>query len=175
MKLLSKLKVKISSLLEALIEKISAGHVTAFGLASGAIAGLVGITPAAAYVGPFGAIVIGFLASITVFYAITVLKRKLGVDDALDVFSVHGIGGVVGCILTGIFCIPALGGNVEGISAVPQVLAQIASVLFTFLYVGILSWILLKIVGLIIPLRVDEEQEEIGLDKTDHNESAYNH
>lgn len=157
------------------IEKISAGHVTAFGLASGAIAGLVGITPAAAYVGPFGAIIIGFLTSISVFYAITVLKRKLGADDALDVFSVHGIGGVVGCILTGIFCIPALGGNVEGISVVPQVLAQIASVLFTFLYVGILSWILLKIVGLIIPLRVDEEQEEIGLDKTDHNESAYNH
>lgn len=158
-----------------MIEKITAGHVTAFGLASGAIAGLVGITPAAAYVGPFGAIVIGFLASISVFYAITVLKRKLGIDDALDVFSVHGIGGVVGCVLTGIFCIPALGGNVEGISVIPQVLAQIASILFTFIYVGILTWILLKIVDKIIPLRVNEEQEEMGLDKTDHNESAYNY
>lgn len=158
-----------------MIEKLSAGHVTAFGLASGAIAGLVGITPAAAYVGPFGAIAIGFLASISVFYAITVLKRKLGADDALDVFSVHGIGGVVGCILTGIFCIPALGGNVENISVVPQVLAQIASIVFTFIYVGVLTWILLKIVDKIIPLRVNEEQEEIGLDKTDHNESAYNH
>lgn len=157
------------------IEKLVAGHVTAFGLASGAIGGLVGITPAAAFVGPFGAIMIGFLASIAVFFSITVLKRKLGVDDALDVFSVHGVGGIVGCILTGIFCVPALGGNVEGISIVPQVLAQIASILFTFLYVGVLSWILFKIVGLVMPLRADEEQEQVGLDKTDHNESAYNH
>ena len=157
------------------IEKVMAGHVTAFGLASGAIAGLVGITPAAAFVGPFGAIAIGFLASISVFFAITVLKRKLGADDALDVFSVHGIGGVVGCILTAIFCVPALGGNVEGISIVPQILAQIASIVFTFVYVGVLTWILLKIVDKIIPLRVNEEQEELGLDKADHNESAYNH
>ncbi|ANF83414.1 ammonia channel protein (plasmid) [Acinetobacter sp. NCu2D-2] len=157
-----------------LIEKISAGHVTAFGLASGAIAGLVGITPAAAFVGPFGAICVGFFTSIAVYYAITVLKRKLGADDALDVFSVHGIGGVTGCILTAIFCLPALGGNVEDISVVPQILAQIASIIFTFIYVGVLSWLLLKIVGLIMPLRVTEEEEETGLDKTDHNESAYN-
>lgn len=157
-----------------MIEKITSGHVTAFGLASGAIGGLVGITPAAAYVGPFGAIAIGFLASIGVFYAITVLKQKLGVDDAVDVFSVHGVGGIIGCILTGIFCIPALGGNVEDISIIPQVLAQIASILFTFVYVGVLSWILFKIVDKIIPLRVDAEQEQIGLDKVDHNESAYN-
>lgn len=157
------------------VEKLSTGHVTALGLASGAIGGLVGITPAAAFVGPFGAIAIGFLASVAVFYSITILKRKLGVDDALDVFSVHGVGGIVGCILTGVFCIPALGGNVEDIAVIPQVLAQIASILFTFIYVGVLSWILLKIVDKIIPLRVNEEQEEIGLDKTDHNESAYNH
>ena len=157
-----------------LVEKLSSGHVTGLGLASGAIGGLVGITPAAAFVGPFGAIVIGFLASVAVYYAITILKRKLGVDDALDVFSVHGIGGIVGCILTGIFCIPSLGGNVEGIDVVSQVIAQIASILFTFLYVGVLSWILLKIVDKIIPLRANEEQEEVGLDKSDHNESAYN-
>ena len=156
-----------------IVEKLSAGHVTALGLASGAIGGLVGITPAAAFVGPFGAIAIGFLASVAVYYSITVMKRKLGVDDALDVFSVHGVGGIVGCILTGIFCIPALGGNVEGIDVVTQVIAQIASIVFTFIYVGILSWILLKIVGIILPLRADAEQEEAGLDKTDHNESAY--
>lgn len=156
------------------IEKWIAGHVTAFGLASGAIGGLVGITPAAAFVGPFGAIAIGFIASISVFFSITLMKRKLGVDDALDVFSVHGVGGIVGCILTGIFCVPALGGNVEGISIIPQVLAQLASILFTFLYVGLLSWLLFKFIGLMMPLRVDEEEEQIGLDKTNHNESAYN-
>lgn len=156
------------------IEKWIAGHVTAFGLASGAIGGLVGITPAAAFVGPFGAIAIGFIASISVFFSITLMKRKLGVDDALDVFSVHGVGGIVGCILTGVFCVPALGGNVEGISIIPQVLAQLASILFTFLYVGLLSWLLFKFIGLMMPLRVDEEEEQIGLDKTNHNESAYN-
>lgn len=155
-------------------EKFVSGHVTAFGLASGAIGGLVGITPAAAFVGPFGAIAIGFLASMAVFFSITLIKRKLGVDDALDVFSVHGVGGIVGCILTGVFCVPALGGNVEGISIIPQVFAQLASILFTFLYVGLLSWILFKFISLIMPLRVDEEQEQNGLDKTDHNESAYN-
>lgn len=139
------------------------------------IGGLVGITPAAAFVGPFGAIAIGFIASISVFFSITLMKRKLGVDGALDVFSVHGVGGIVGCILTGVFCVPALGGNVEGISIIPQVLAQLASILFTFLYVGLLSWLLFKFIGLMMPLRVDEEEEEqIGLDKTNHNESAYN-
>lgn len=158
-----------------MVEKFSSGHVTALGLASGAIGGLVGITPAAAYVGPFGAIAIGFIASIAVFYAITLLKPKLGIDDALDVFSVHGVGGIVGCILAGIFCIPALGGNIEGIHIITQVLAQIASIVFTFLYVGILSWLLFKIVDKIIPLRADLEQEQIGLDKVDHNENAYNH
>lgn len=155
------------------VEKLSSGHVTALGLASGAIGGLVGITPAAAFVGPFGAIVVGALASIACYYSITVMKRKLGVDDALDVFSVHGVGGIVGCILTGIFCLPALGGNTE-VDVIPQFFAQVASIVVTFLYVGILSWILLKIVDKIIPLRADEEQEQRGLDMSDHNESAYN-
>ena len=155
-------------------EKMYSGHVTAFGLASGAIGGLVGITPAAAYVGPFGAIVIGLLTSMASYYAIMILKKKLGVDDALDVFSLHGIGGMVGCLLTGIFCIPELGGNVEGISLLPQFLAQLASIAMTFAYVGILSWILLKIIDKTVGLRVTAEQEQQGLDVSDHNERAYN-
>lgn len=155
-------------------EKMYAGHVTAFGLASGAIGGLVGITPAAAFVGPFGAIVIGLLASMGSYYAIMILKKKLGVDDALDVFSLHGIGGIIGCLLTGIFCIPELGGNVEGIQLVPQFFAQLASILMTFAYVGILSWILLKIIDKTLGLRITPEQEEQGLDVSDHNERAYN-
>ncbi|WOE32445.1 MULTISPECIES: ammonium transporter [unclassified Acinetobacter] len=156
-------------------EKQYRGHVTSFGLASGAIGGLVGITPAAAYVGPFGAIMIGILASIASFYAIMTLKRKFGVDDALDVFSLHGIGGIVGCLLTGIFCIPELGGNIEGIALIPQFFAQLASIVMTFAYVGILSWILLKLIDKTIGLRVTTEQEQQGLDVSEHNESAYNH
>ena len=155
-------------------EKSYTGHVTAFGLASGAIGGLVGITPAAAFVGPFGAIIIGLLASMASFYSIMILKKKLGVDDALDVFSLHGVGGIVGCLLTAIFCIPPLGGNVEGIAIIPQFFAQLASILTTFAYVGILSWILLKLIDKTIGLRVSAEQEEQGLDISEHNERAYN-
>lgn len=155
-------------------EKFYSGHVTAFGLASGAIAGLVGITPAAAFVGPFGAIVIGLIASAASYFAIMILKKKLGVDDALDVFSLHGIGGIVGCLLTGIFCIPELGGNVEGVNLFTQFFAQLASIVMTFAYVGTLSWILFKIIDKTIGLRVTAEQEEHGLDVSDHNERAYN-
>ncbi|OAL86722.1 ammonium transporter [Acinetobacter terrae] len=156
------------------VEKLSSGHVTALGLASGAIGGLVGITPAAAYVGPFGAVVIGALASIASYYSIMHLKRKFGVDDSLDVFSLHGVGGIVGCILTGIFCIPALGGNVEGVSLFPQFIAQVASIVLTIVYVGFFTWLLMKIVDKVMGLRVTPEQEELGLDVTDHNERAYN-
>lgn len=157
-----------------LAEKLYSGHVTAFGLASGAIAGLVGITPAAAYVGPFGAIVIGLLTSAICYYCIAALKRKIGVDDALDVFYLHGVGGMVGCMLTGIFCIPALGGNVEGINVGTQLLAQLASIVATIVYVGVLSWILLIILDKTIGIRVSPEEEEQGLDVSDHNERAYN-
>ncbi|AYX85266.1 ammonium transporter [Acinetobacter baumannii] len=157
------------------VEKLKTGHVTGLGLASGAIGGLVGITPACAFVGPLGALLIGFISAIGCYYAITVLKKKLGIDDALDVFALHGIGGIIGCVLTGIFCIPALGGKVADVSVIPQVCAQIASVIVTILYSGILTWIIMKIIDKTIGLRASPESEHRGLDLSDHNERAYNH
>lgn len=157
-----------------LIEKIKTGQVTALGLASGAIGGLVGITPACAYVGPLGALLIGLISSIGCYYAITVLKKKIGADDALDVFALHGIGGIIGCILTGIFSAQALGGKVEGVDILPQVAVQIASIIVTLLYSGILTWIIMKLIDKSIGLRVTPEQEQKGLDLSDHNEQAYN-
>ncbi|MFU8926112.1 ammonium transporter [Acinetobacter puyangensis] len=156
------------------IEKFVDHHPTSLGLASGIIAGLVGITPAAAYVGPFGAIVIGFSAGIACFYAVTRLKYKLGYDDALDVFALHGVGGIVGGILTGIFAAPALGGNVEGLQFIPQFFAQVIGTLFTVVYCAVFTWIIFKIIDKTVGLRVSAEQEQQGLDITDHNERAYN-
>ena len=157
------------------IEKIRTGHVTALGLASGAIAGLVGITPACAYVGPLGSLFIGFVSAISCYYTISVLKKKIGIDDSLDVFGLHGIGGIIGCILTGIFCIPALGGKVPDASIIPQVAAQIASIIVTVLYSGILTWLIMKIIDKTVGLRANPENEHRGLDLSDHNERAYNH
>ena len=156
------------------IEKMHTHHVTALGLASGAIGGLVGITPAAAYVGPFGALAIGFITAICCFYAVTKLKHKMGIDDALDVFALHGIGGMVGCMLTGIFCIPQLGGKVADISLLNQLAAQAGSIVLTVIYCGVLTWLIMKFVDKTIGLRVTPEQEERGLDVSDHNERAYN-
>jgi len=156
------------------IEKITSSYVTSFGLASGAIAGLVGITPAAAYVGPFGAIAVGFLTSVCCFYAVTQLKHKFSYDDSFDVFALHGVGGMVGCILTGIFCIPLLGGNVENVNLLQQFGVQVASIVLTVVYCGVFTWLILKFVDKVIGLRVDRDQELQGLDISDHNEQAYN-
>lgn len=156
-----------------LVESLKTGRPSALGLASGALAGLVGITPACAYVGPFGAIVIGLLCGGVCFYAVTSLKQRLGYDDSLDVFGLHGIGGIVGAMLTGVFCSPALGGYVEG-EILPQVWAQLLSVVFTFVYCFVLSWIILKVIDKLVGLRVTEEVEELGLDLAEHNERAYN-
>ncbi|MFT4021427.1 MAG: ammonium transporter [Acinetobacter sp.] len=156
-----------------IIEKILAKHVTALGLVSGAIAGLVGITPACAYVGPFGAIVIGIVTGICCFFAVTGLKRKFGFDDAVDVFALHGIGGIVGCILTGIFCVPALGGN-QDVNIISQLIAQISSAALTVVYCGVVTYIIMKVIDATIGLRVTDEAELRGLDVSDHNERAYN-
>jgi Amt family ammonium transporter len=156
-------------------ELIKAGRPSAMGLASGAIAGLVGITPACAYVGAGGAVVIGLASGLFCYLAVTSLKQRLGYDDSLDVFGLHGVGGVVGAILTGVFCVPELGGYVEGSEIATQVWAQVKSVLFTFVYCFVISWVLLKIVDVLVGLRVAEEHEDIGLDLAEHNETAYNH
>ncbi|MDR1062756.1 MAG: ammonium transporter [Azoarcus sp.] len=154
-------------------EWIKNGKPSALGLASGALAGLVGITPGCAFAGPVGAILTGFITGAACFYAVTVAKRKFGYDDTLDAFGLHGVGGVTGALLTGIFAAKGLGGSQE-IEIAAQSWVQLKSVLFTILYSGIVSWLLLKFVDAVLGLRVDPESEAIGLDETEHSEKAYN-
>ncbi|WP_278401935.1 ammonium transporter [Stutzerimonas kunmingensis] len=155
-------------------EWIGHGKPSALGIASGVVAGLVAITPAAGTVGPMGALVIGLVSGVVCFFCATSLKRKLGYDDSLDAFGVHGIGGIVGALLTGIFAAPMLGGfgEVENIGL--QLWIQFKGVLFTVVYTGILTYLILKAIDLVMGLRVNEEQETIGLDLSLHNERGYN-
>ncbi|MBY4597914.1 ammonium transporter [bacterium BD-1] len=155
-------------------EWITHGKPSALGIASGVVAGLVAITPAAGTAGPVGAIAIGLSAGVVCFLCATSLKRRLGYDDSLDVFGVHAVGGILGALLTGVFAAPALGGfgTVEDIPA--QVWVQAKGVGFTILYTTVVTFLLLKLVGLTIRLRVDEEQEAEGLDLALHNERGYN-
>jgi Amt family ammonium transporter len=158
-------------------EWIAHGKPSLLGIISGAVAGLVAITPASGTVGPAGALVIGVVAGVVCFLASTKMKRALGYDDSLDVFGVHAVGGIVGAILTGVFAFPSLGGvwePGEGATIAAQVWIQTKSVLFTIVYTGVLSYVLLKIVDVIVGLRVSAEQEEEGLDLALHNERGYN-
>ncbi|GAB4116242.1 MAG: ammonium transporter [Rubrivivax sp.] len=155
-------------------EKLLKGKSSMLGAASGAVAGLVAITPAAGSVGPMGAIVLGALAGLVCLWGVNGLKRMLGADDALDVFGVHGIGGILGAIGTGIFTAPSLGGTgAEDFSIGRQVLIQAEGVLFTIVISGVVAFIAYKIVDMTIGLRVSEEAEREGLDITSHGETAY--
>lgn len=122
-----------------------------------------------------GALAIGLLCGVFCYLSVTVLKRRFGYDDSLDVFGLHGIGGMIGAVLTGVFCVPSLGGLVEGVTMGAQVVAQIKGVLLTTVYCFAVSWIILKVINAVIGLRADESVEEMGLDLAEHNESAYNH
>ncbi|WP_374322452.1 ammonium transporter [Aquipseudomonas alcaligenes] len=155
-------------------EWITHGKPSALGIASGVVAGLVAITPAAGTAGPMGALVIGLASGVICFFCATSLKRKLGYDDSLDAFGVHGIGGIVGAVLTGVFAAPVLGGfgTVEDIGA--QVWIQIVGVLVTVVYTGIVTFVILKVLDLVMGLRVSEESETVGLDLSEHNERGYN-
>ena len=157
------------------VEWVKHGKPSVLGIVTGAVAGLVAITPASGSVGPMGAIVVGFFSGVVCFWGATSLKQKLGYDDSLDAFGVHGIGGVVGCILTGIFVSEDLGGQglAEGVTIGKQVVAQVLSLLVTIIYSGVLSFIILKIVDAIVGLRVDEDQEQEGLDLALHSERGY--
>ncbi|MGH8436201.1 MAG: ammonium transporter [Pseudomonas sp.] len=155
-------------------EWITHGKPSVLGIASGAVAGLVAITPAAGTAGPMGALVIGLAAGVICFFCATSLKRKLGYDDSLDAFGVHGIGGIVGALLTGVFAAPALGGfgTVEDIAA--QVWIQFKGVGFTVVYTAIVTFVILKVIDLVMGLRISEEEETVGLDLAQHNERGYN-
>ena len=157
-------------------EWISHGKPSVLGIASGAIAGLVAITPASGSVGPMGSIVIGLASGVICFLAATKIKRALGYDDSLDVFGIHCIGGIVGALLTGIFCAQALGGagfGGDNASVGSQLFAQIIGVVATLVYTFVVSFVLLKILDAIIGLRVSEEDEEEGLDLALHDERGY--
>ena len=151
------------------------GKPSVLGIVSGAVAGLVAITPASGTAGPMGALVIGLAAGIVCFLAATRLKRALGYDDALDVFGVHAVGGIVGAILTGVFADASLGGAglAEGVGIGAQVGTQIVGVLATLIYTAVVSFIILKVLDVVIGLRVNDEQETEGLDIALHDERGY--
>jgi Amt family ammonium transporter len=163
-------------------EWIHRGTPTMLGAASGAVAGLVAITPACGWVGPMGAIAIGLIAGLVCLWAVSSLKRKLGYDDSLDVFGVHCVGGIIGALLTAVFCSPALGGTgvfdyvanaVGEYSMATQFKAQLWGVVVSLVWSGLVAAISFKIVDLTIGLRVPEEQEREGLDTASHGERAY--
>ncbi|NHF73923.1 ammonium transporter [Paracoccus xiamenensis] len=164
-------------------EWILRGHPSLLGAVSGVVAGLVGITPAAGFVGPMGAIVIGFLAGIICLWAVVWLKSRLKIDDSLDVFGIHGVGGIVGAILTGVFAAPSLGGSgvfdyaantVGEFSMGSQVYAQTLGVVICIIWSAVVSFVAIHIVKALIGLRVEQNDERQGLDITTHGENAYN-
>ena len=161
-------------------EWVGHGKPSALGLASGAVAGLVAITPASGSVGPMGALIIGLASGFICFKASTTLKRAMGYDDSLDVFGVHAVGGIVGAILTGVFSATTLGvfsgqGLAEGVSGIGgQLVNQFVGVIVTIIYCGVLSFIILKVIDAVIGLRVNEDEETEGLDLVSHDERGYN-
>ena len=157
-------------------EWISHGKPTTLGIASGAVAGLVAITPASGFVGPMGSIAIGVAAGVICFLAATKLKKAIGYDDSLDVFGVHAIGGIVGALLTGVFCAESLGGvgfGVESGGMAAQLSVQILGIVSTLVWSGLGSLIILKVIDAVIGLRVTEEEETEGLDIVLHDERGY--
>ena len=158
-----------------LVEWAKHGKPSVLGIVTGAVAGLVAITPASGSVGPMGAIVVGAASGVLCFWGATILKQKLGYDDSLDAFGVHGIGGIVGALLTGVFVAEGLGGQglADGMTIGSQLWAQLIGVVSTIVYCGVMSFIILKVVDALVGLRVDEEDEERGLDISLHNEQGY--
>ena len=163
-------------------EWVLRGSPTMLGGASGAVAGLVAITPACGWVGPMGALAIGLAAGLVCLWAVIWLKHKLGYDDSLDVFGVHCVGGILGALLTGVFADPQLGGvgfldwvtmEVAPYDMLAQVIVQAKSVAITLVWSGVVSFVLFKLIDIVIGLRVSEEEERQGLDTVEHGERAY--
>jgi Amt family ammonium transporter len=156
------------------------GKPSALGGVTGMVAGLGTITPASGFVGPGGALLIGIMAGIICFYAVQIIKRTLKIDDSLDVFPVHGVGGIIGTLFAGIFSATSLGvfsgyGFADGIETMGgQFSVQMIGVVSTIVYTAVITWIILKVVGMITPLRTTEEEEVQGLDVVDHEETGYN-
>ena len=155
-------------------EVLSKGKASMLGAASGAVAGLVAITPACGTVGVMGAIVIGTVSGFLCLWGVTGLKKMLGADDSLDVFGVHGVGGIVGALLTGVFSAASLGGIKDGdYSIASQLLVQAEGVIITMVWSAVVAYVTFKIVDMLVGLRVTEEEEREGLDISSHGETAY--
>lgn len=173
--LVTQIATAIAALSWMFVEWIKHGKPSVLGIASGAVAGLVAITPASGSVGPTGALLIGVAAGVGCFFAATSLKRVFAYDDSLDVFGVHAVGGIIGAILTGVFTDVFWGGAglAEGVTIAGQLWIQTKGVLFTIIYTGVLSIIILKVLDMIMGLRVSEEEETEGLDLVSHDERGY--
>ena len=175
--LVTQIATAMAALSWMFVEWMRHGKPSVLGIASGAVAGLVAITPASGSVGPEGALLIGVAAGAGCFFAATSLKRALGYDDSLDVFGVHAAGGIIGAILTGIFSDVSWGGSglADGVMSIgEQLWIQTKSVLFTIIYTGTLSIVILKVLDIVMGLRVTEEEETEGLDLVSHDERGYN-
>lgn len=157
-----------------LIEKLVIGKPTVVGACTGAVVGLVAITPGAGFVSLWSSIIIGFLVSPFCFYFISVIKQKLQLDDALDAFGCHGVGGIFGGIMTGIFADPAVGGK-AGLfyGNVHLFLAQLESIVFTIVFAGLLSFVIISVIKFFMPIRVTDSEEALGMDRIEHDETAY--
>ena len=172
--LVTQVSTATAAIMWMFIEWAKHGKPSALGIVTGAVAGLVAITPASGHVGPIGALVIGAISGVVCFWGATSLKSRLGYDDSLDAFGVHGIGGIVGALLTGVFAAESLGGLGMEKSIGMQVWAQFLSIIITIAWSGVLSFIILKIVDATVGLRVEEDEERMGLDLSQHNERGYN-
>lgn len=157
-----------------LIEKLVIGKPTVVGACTGAVVGLVAITPGAGFVSLWSSIIIGFLVSPFCFYFISVIKQKLQLDDALDAFGCHGVGGIFGGIMTGIFADPAVGGKAGLFYGNVQLfLAQLESIVFTIVFAGLLSFVIISAIKFFMPIRVTDSEEALGMDRIEHDETAY--
>ncbi len=159
----------------AMMEWIKYGKPSALGTVTGMVAGLGTITPASGFVGPMGALIIGFSAGVVCFYATAFIKQKLKIDDSLDVFPVHGVGGILGTMLAGVFVSAGLGGAgfAEGVTMSSQLGVQLTGVLATIVFTAVMTYIILKLVDALLGLRVSDEQETEGLDINQHDERGY--
>jgi Amt family ammonium transporter len=156
------------------IEWVKYGKPSVLGAATGAIAGLAAVTPASGYIGPFGGFAIGLISGGTCWFFATSLKNKLGYDDSLDVFGVHGVGGFVGTILVGVFASEIFGGLEGDLAMGSQVGTQLLAAVITCVYTAVATFVLIKFTALFVPIRVDANDELQGLDISLHEESGYN-
>lgn len=157
-----------------LVEKLVTGKPTVVGACTGAVVGLVAITPGAGFVSLWSSLIIGALVSPFCYYFISVIKHRLGYDDALDAFGCHGVGGIFGGVVTGIFADPAINGQTGLIyGGTDLFVAQIASIVFTIVFAGVASFIIIRVIKLFMPIRVSAHEEALGMDRSEHDESAY--